>query len=97
MENRNVPYIVHEGTMARFERTIKRLYILVIVAVALLFLSNALWLRAWTQYDYSAGEVTTQEVTQDGSGNNVFGNGNEVTNEPESTDPNSENTDTQEE
>ena len=97
MENRNVPYIVHEGTMARFERTIKRLYILVIVAVALLFLSNALWLHAWTQYDYSAEDVMTQEVTQDGNGNNVFGNDNEVRNEPESQNQNSTDTDTQEE
>ena len=40
----NVPYIVHESSMARMERHIKRLWIAVIVAVCLLFVSNAGWL-----------------------------------------------------
>ena len=44
----NVPYIVHESSMARMERQIKRLWIATIVAVCLLFASNAGWILAWT-------------------------------------------------
>ena len=40
----SVPYIVHEASMARMERQIKRLWIAVIVAVCLLFASNTGWL-----------------------------------------------------
>ena len=43
----NVPYIVHESSMARMERQIKRLWIAVIVAVALLFASGAIFAYAW--------------------------------------------------
>ena len=42
----SVPYIVHESSVARMERQIKRLWIAVIVAVCLLFASNAAWLWA---------------------------------------------------
>ncbi len=52
-ENRaNVPYIVHESAEARHERREKRLLIAVLIAVILLFASNAMWLWAWMQYDY---------------------------------------------
>ena len=47
------------------ERKIKRLWIAVIVAVCLLFASNAAWLYAWCQYDYSGEETIYQ---QDGEG-----------------------------
>lgn len=47
-----VPYIVHEGTMARMERTVRRLWIAVLLAVILLFASNSAWLWAWMQFDY---------------------------------------------
>jgi len=63
-----VPYIAYEGTIARFERTVKRLVIAVIICVVLLFSSNALWLYAWMQYDYEGEVVTT---TQDGKGINI--------------------------
>lgn len=78
-ENISVPYVVHEGAMARSERQIKRLWIAIIVAVSLIFASNALWLWAWMQYDYTS---TTEEYiyTQDGEGTNIIGNSNEVNN-----------------
>ena len=54
----NVPYVVHESAMSRAERNIKRLWLAIIVSVALLFASNAFWLFAWMQYDYDGFEVT---------------------------------------
>ena len=49
MPHRDVPYLVYEATQARNERTIKRLILVVIIAVALIFISNAIWLYAWIE------------------------------------------------
>ena len=59
-ENANVtvPYVVHEATVARQERQTKRMWVALIVAVALIFASNAIWLYAWMQYDYESYEIT---------------------------------------
>ena len=73
----SVPYIVHESSMARMERQVKRGWIALIVAVCLLFASNALWLAAWNSYDYSSEEIIYQ---QDGEGTNIIGDSNEVDN-----------------
>ena len=63
--------------MARSERTIKRLIIALAFAVMLIFTCNALWLLAWTSYDYSTEDYST-DVTVDGeNGNaNYIGDGN---------------------
>ena len=69
----SVPYIVHESSMARMERQVKRGWIALIVAVCLLFASNAAWLCAWMQYDYESYEITADGdsnanyIGQDGS------------------------------
>lgn len=81
-ENRtSVPYIVHEAAEARNERHIKRLAVALVVAVALIFASNALWLWAWMQYDY---DVETEEYTVDldaGEGNaNYIGQDGDIYN-----------------
>lgn len=65
----DVPYIVHEADMARQERTIKRLWILLIILVLALVGSNL----AWAVYENSFEDVvTTIEAEQDteGGGNN---------------------------
>lgn len=74
-ERTTIPYIVHEGTMVRMERQIRRITIALIISVILMFVSNALWLYAWMQYDYT-GETTTTRITQDGQGINTIGAGN---------------------
>lgn len=76
-----IPYIVHESEMTRSERHMKRLWIALIVAVALLFASNMIWLRVFSQYDFES-----YEYSQDGQGVNIIGDGNGVDyNGPEST------------
>ena len=72
----SVPYIVHEASMARMERQIKRLWIAVIVAVCLLFASNVGWLLAWTNYDYASYEA----ITDDGGDANIVGNDSDIVN-----------------
>ena len=71
MEDNKVPYIVYEGTIARFERTVRRLIIVLAVTILLLFASNALWIYEWNQYDYS--DVTVD--SQDGGNANYMGAG----------------------
>ena len=78
----SIPYFVHEGIMARSERTIKRLIVSLIIAVVLIFASNALWLYAWVQYDYTDTE-STETVDVDGSGDgiaNYIGNDGDINN-----------------
>ena len=56
----NVPYIVHESTMARMERQIKRLWITILVLIFLLVGTNGAWL-----YYENQRETIYQEVTQE--------------------------------
>ena len=63
-DHKDVPYIVHEGIMARMERTIKRLWILCILLVLLLVGTNAGWVYYESQWQY-VDTTTSQEVTQD--------------------------------
>ena len=65
-----VPFIVHEGTMARAEITIKRLWITILLLIVLLVGTNGLWIWYESQFEYSQ---TTQEVTQESNhGDNSF-------------------------
>ena len=61
----NVPYVVHESTIARMERIIKRQWIALIVAICLLFASFGLFVWYESQFE-------TISYEQDGEGiNNV--------------------------
>jgi hypothetical protein len=69
----SIPGNVFYEMEARNERTIRRLIVAVVLAVILMFASNALWLYAWQQYDY-----TGTDITQDGEGLNIVGDRNGV-------------------
>lgn len=62
MDNREnapqIPYSIHEGMMARQERTIRRLWILCIIIFIALVATNAGWI-------YYEQQFVTEEVTQD--------------------------------
>ena len=66
-----VPYIVHEGMMARAERSFKRLWAAIILLIVLLFGSNAGWLWYESQFDET---TTTIEAEADDGGNAVANN-----------------------
>lgn len=82
VQDKDVPYIVYEATQARNERTIRRLIIVVIVAIVLLFASNAIWLYAWMQYDYVAtSEDYSIDLSTKGGGDaNYIGNDGDINN-----------------
>jgi len=68
-----VSYLVYESSQTRLDRIITRLVVALVISVVLLFISNGLWLWAWSQYDYSS-----ETISQDGRGINIVGDGNEV-------------------
>ena len=72
-----VPYIVYEGEMARAERRNKRNFILILVLIIALVLSNAGWIYYESQF---VDEVTT--ITQDNENgyNNFIGNDGDIYN-----------------
>lgn len=67
----DVPYIVHESDMARQERTIKKLWIALIIVIILGVSSNAWWVWRESQF---VEESWTYEATTDG-GSNAVANG----------------------
>lgn len=57
--DKDISYVAFEGVCARFERTIKRLWILVIILTLLLVGTNCAWLWYESQFQYV--ETTTEE------------------------------------
>ena len=74
----SVPYIVHESSMARMERHIKRLWITILTLIFLLVGSNCAWLWWNNQWE----TVESLEITQenDGGYNNYIGNDGDIVN-----------------
>ena len=70
----SVPYIVHESAMARSERTVKRLWITILILIFLLVSSNCVWIWWNSQW-----ETVYQEVTQEAdNGTNNFAGGDMI-------------------
>ena len=70
-----VPFIVHEGTMARAEITIKRLWITILLLIVLLFGSNAGWIWYESQFE----DIAISQENEDGY-NNFVGNDGDIFN-----------------
>lgn len=58
----SIPYYVHEGMMARQERTIRRLWILCIIIFLAFVCSNAGWMYYESQFE---DEIVTERIEQD--------------------------------
>ena len=71
---KDVSYIVFESTLARLDRIIKRLWVVILILVFLLVGSNAAWLYYESQFETVEESTTTQEVEQkaDGDSDNSF-------------------------
>ena len=84
-----VPYIMHEAAQAKSERTIKRLIIALIIAMCLLFATNALWIWHNSQYDFVDSKVN---VDTEGEGNaNYIGQDGDIYNGTNYSQEKSEN------
>lgn len=60
-----IPYIVYESMLDKEDRQQRRLVYVIILLIALLVVSNVIWLVAWNQYDY------VDDYTEIDSGNGV--------------------------
>ena len=74
-QNVSVPYVVHEATVARQERQIKRMWIALIVAIALMFFTNMIWVGVFSSYDYSSEEIIV-DAEDNGNANYIGQDGN---------------------
>ena len=76
----SVPYVVHEGAMARAERHTKALIWVIVLLIVLLVGSNGAWL--WYENQLEVVEETTTTITQDNADgyNNYIGNDGDIVN-----------------
>ena len=81
MDERMVPYFSHEGDMFLMEKANKRLWIVVLVLIAVLLGTNG----AWIYYENQFVDEITIDAKQDGSGVNIVG-GEDVTYGPDNKD-----------
>jgi hypothetical protein len=58
---KDISYVAFESVCARFERTIKRLWILIIILIVLFVGTNGAWIWYESQWEY----IETTEVNQD--------------------------------
>lgn len=70
-----VPYIVHESAMARAERTIKRLWIALLICIFLIVGTNV----AWIVYESQFEDIEITQENEDGY-NNFIGNDGDIYN-----------------
>ena len=70
-----VPFIVHEGMMARAEITIKRLWITILLLIVLLVGTNG----AWIWYESQFEDIAISQENEDGY-NNFVGNDGDIFN-----------------
>lgn len=69
---KDIPYIVYESEMTRLERIIKKQFVIILVTLALLVGTNALWI--WYENQF-IDEVTVTQENDDGYNNYVDGDG----------------------
>ena len=72
---KDVPYIVHEAELARAERTIKRLWITILLLIALLVGTNG----AWIWYESQFEDIAISQENEDDY-NNFVGNDGDIFN-----------------
>ena len=76
MEEKSVPFIVHESSLARAERVIRRLWITILLLIVLLAASNAGWIYYESQWE----DIVVTQDTSDGGSNNYIGNDGDIIN-----------------
>lgn len=91
--NEPVPYIAFESALARQDSHIRHLFIALIVAISLIFVTNGIWLLAWMQFDYVSDTYTVE--SNDGGNANYIGNDGDIHNGENSNQESVENAENQ--
>lgn len=72
----NISFIAYESMAAQNERTIKRLWLLILIMIIIFFSTNAFWIFYISQYNFESYEIST-----DGGGNaNYIGQDGDIYN-----------------
>ena len=80
-DNDQIPqHSKEELAFAFSERMVKRLWIALIICICFIFASNAAWIYAWMQYDYTSEEIIVEQDAQDGGNANYIGNDGDIVN-----------------
>ena len=94
MDEKFIPYILYESAMSRAERHARRLVIIIIMTIMLLFISNSIWLYNWFNYDFvSESEENVTLDAKDGNANYVIDSGDVINGENKSTEKDESNQD----
>lgn len=92
---KDVPYIAFESELARLERIVKKLFILLTVTVCLLVGTNAYWIWYESQWEEVTTTTTEQEITQDvdsgDGGDAIINDGVRINGESDSNSTNKNN------
>jgi len=70
----NIPFIAYEANMARMERINKRLVIMCIILIILLFVSNFAWIYYENQFE-DVTTTVTQELDSSDGGSAIINDG----------------------
>jgi len=70
----NIPFIAYEANMARMERINKRLVIMCMILITLLFVSNVAWIYYESQFE-DATTTVTQELDSSDGGSAIINDG----------------------
>ena len=81
IDERTISSVDHQYDMARLERVIRRLWLIILILLILFAGTNALWIYEWNQYDYS--EITV-DSNDGGNANYLQAGSNGVINNGES-------------
>lgn len=73
-EQLTIPYIAYESMLAKEDMQQRRMVYIIIFLIALLVVTNVIWLVAWNRYDYVDVE-TDISANQSGGNVNIVGAG----------------------
>lgn len=65
MDEKMIPYFSHEGDMARMERSNRRLWVIILVLIAALIITNGAWIYYENQF---TDEVSVKQDVDTGDG-----------------------------
>lgn len=84
MEEKSIPYFVHEGMVVRMERMNQRLWIMCIILILALIASNLAWFFYDQQFETYEETVTQEADSADGDVTNTYVGGDYVQGETDS-------------
>lgn len=74
-EEKKIEYIAFESTCTRLERMNKRLWVLCIILIVLLFCSNLAWVLYESQYQTVESTTVTQDLEATDGGDAIINDG----------------------